>query len=232
MVPLDRGPCVSSRPFAYFFLKCAPLPHKTITAQSRLFCCSAVLSDPYRRFGLFASSNFVFISLRGSNERPLSRIRLSPPTPAPLLLSSRGSCEGLKRATPVEDSALRGSNKRPLSRIRFSPPTPAPLLLSSGAPICDPYRGSGSATFVSTPSRGSTERSLSRLRLSPPDPHPLLPSSRAPLCHPCRGFGSVAPYTSHSIVIASVVRAPRMCSLLTTLGGRAGYGKSREHWRR
>ena len=128
MVPLDRGPCVSSRPFAHFFLKCAPLPHKTITPQSRPFCCSAVFCHPCRRFALFASSNFVFIPLRGSNERPLSRIRLSPPTPAP-------------------------------------------LLLSSGAPICDPCRGSGSATFVFTPSRGSTAQ--------PSDP--------------CRGCGSPRP---------------------------------------
>ena len=29
-------------------------------------------------------------------------------------------------------------------------------------------------------------------------------------------------------VLASVVRAPRMCGLLTTLGGRAGYGKNRK----
>ena len=105
MVPLDRGSCVSSRRFAHFFLKSSPLPHKTMGPKSRLFVVVAVLGDPYRRFGLFASSNFVFIPSRGSNERPLSRIRLSPPSPDSLLLRLH-SFAGLKGATPVDDSAL------------------------------------------------------------------------------------------------------------------------------
>ena len=37
--------------------------------------------------------------------------------------------------------------------------------------------------------------------------------------------------TLHSIVVAAVVRAPCICGLLTTVGGRAGYGKSRTLFR-
>ena len=34
--------------------------------------------------------------------------------------------------------------------------------------------------------------------------------------------------TLRSIVIATVVRAPYICGIITTLGGRAGYGKNRK----
>ena len=163
-------------------------------------CCCAVFCHPYRRIALFAFSNFVFIPSRGSNERPLSRIRLSRPNPASLLLSSRApncdpcrgfrssdppprcfhSSEGLKRATPVEDSALPARLSLPLSSL--------PRRLHSVTPVL---------------TRGETVL-FPALWTSPP-------------------LGAAW----HSVGIAAVVRAPRMCGLLAPLGGRAGYGKNR-----
>ena len=90
--------------------------------------------------------------------------------------------------------------------------------------------------------RASSERPLSRLRLSPTDcPSLCLPSfpRRLHSVTPVLTRGETVRFPAlwkrlplgaawRSVGIAAVVRAPRMCGLLTTLGGRAGYGKNRK----
>ena len=127
LVPLDRGPCVSSRPFAYFFLKCAPLPHKTISPQSQSFVVVPFSETPIEdsAFSPFAT---LLSFLRGAQTSDPCR-GFGSPRPA-----LRLSCfpRGLQSATPVEDSALllhrlfffilaKASHERPLSRMRPSP---------------------------------------------------------------------------------------------------------------
>ena len=101
LVPLDRGPCVSSRRFAYFFLKCAPLPHKTIAAQSVTFVVVPFSETPIEdsAFSPFAT---LLSFLRGAQTSDPCR-GFGSPRPA-----LRLSCfpRGLQSATPVEDSAL------------------------------------------------------------------------------------------------------------------------------
>ena len=146
MVPLDRGPCVSSRRFAYFFLKCAPLPHKTMTRQARSFVVvpfsdTPIDDSPFSPFPTLSSF------LRGA--QPSDPCRgfgsLGPPLPLSCFLP------GLQTATPVEDSVppihrhfvvilARASSERPLSRLRLSPTDCASLslFLTSTAPLGDP----------------------------------------------------------------------------------------------
>ena len=142
----------------------------------------------------------------------------------------------LKRATLVEDSALRlqgglppsfpqRSNLRPLSRIR--------LFRSSTlhhGPYALPRRRQDATRCTQDAARApqaapSTAqhhpRHLETSRKCPPRrPNKRFPPSGKPL--PLFGSNSL------SIVIAAVVPAPCICGVLTTLGGRAGYGKNRK----
>ena len=133
LAPLDRGSCVSSRRFVHFFLKCAPLPHKTITAQTGSFLlCHLDGDSAWEVLKKWASSALRNMSsfLRGAETSDPCRGFGSPRPAFALSCSPRG----LQSATPVEDSALRiqrhfpfipsrGANERPLSRNRLSPPS-------------------------------------------------------------------------------------------------------------
>ena len=163
-----------------------------------------------------------------------------------------GFCVGGPRK--IGFSAFRNmpsrSNERPLLRIRLFASKADFRLLSSRATICDPCRGLGSsnpARFITalTCSQDAAKTPQDAPRTPPgrPKPPPVRPKSTqdaprrpagAPPRRPNRRFppsGRPLPLFGsnfHSIVIAAVVPAPCICNVLTMLGGRAGYGKSRK----
>ena len=144
----------------------------------------------------------------------------------------------------------QGSNERPLSRIRPLASNTALRQLSPRAPTCDPCRGFGS----SDPVRFSTGFRCSHDGHNAPQDAPKTPPGRpkptpvpraatmpqdvletppqdAPTCSSISSNTPCFCSAFHPIVIAAVVRAPCICGLLTTLGGRAGYGKNRKRLR-
>ena len=125
-----------------------------------------------QKTGFFGSSRDVLMSSRGSNERPLSRIRLIA-SKADFPPASLNCFPRLKQATPVEDPALRLQGGLPACCPSFlpkveasdpcrgsgsSPPRRTSRLLPSRAPISNPCRGFGS----SYPARPSLPQESSR----------------------------------------------------------------------
>ena len=191
-------------------------------------CAHAQMSDPCRGFGSSPPK-------RTSGFFPPG-LQSATPVEDSALLGSSEYVLMLKRATPVEDSALRlqgglprsfpqRSKLRPLSRIRLfrsSTLHHGPHALPrrrQDAPRCTQDAAWAPQAAPSTAQEHPRRPETSR-RCPPRRPNKRFPPSGRPL--PL--FGS----NFHSIVIAAVVPAPCICGVLTTLGGRAGYGKNRK----
>ena len=124
LVPLDRGPCVSSRRFAHFFLKCAPLPHKTISPQSVSFVVVPFLETPVDDSPFSRLPTFSSFLCRAQTSDPYRGFGPLLPT-----LTSASFRPGLRSATPVEDSVIS-----PFQTLPY---------FSRAAEVSDPCRGMG-----------------------------------------------------------------------------------------
>ena len=222
--PPNRGPFVVV-PFSATPVDDSPFsPLPTFSS----FLGGAQTSDPCRGFGSSPPSRTSAFFPPG--------LQSATPVEDSALLGSSEYVLMLKRATPVEDSALRlqgglprsfpqRSKLRPLSRIRLfrsSTLHHGPHALPrrrQDAPRCTQDAAWAPQAAPSTAQEHPRRPETSR-RCPPRRPNKRFPPSGRPL--PL--FGS----NFHSIVIAAVVPAPCICGVLTTLGGRAGYGKNRK----
>ena len=133
LVPLDRGPCVSSRRFAYFFLKCAPLPHKTITAQSETFVVVPFSETPIEDSAFSPFAPLPLFYRRPQTSDPCRGFAPPPSSPDSLLLSSRppicDPCRGFGSSDrkPVSTAPRRSQDApgTPLDAPKTPPGRPA-----------------------------------------------------------------------------------------------------------
>ena len=140
MVPLDRGSCVSLGPFAHLFLKCAPLPHKTMGPQSGSFVVVPFFDTPVDDSAFSPLPTLSSFLGGAQTSDPCRGFGSSPPT-----RTSACFRPGLQSVTPVEDSALpiqRASSRpqgAPKTLPRRSQDAPRCAQDASGRPVSDTF---------------------------------------------------------------------------------------------